>query len=83
MNKQEIKQIARTLRKNQTESENILWNYLRNRKLQGLKFIRQYPIIIFIKGYNSFYIADFYNAANHLILELDGKIHELQKERDT
>ncbi len=32
------------LRKNSTESEKKLWQYLRNRQFEGLKFYRQYGI---------------------------------------
>ena len=39
------------LRKNSTESEKKLWQYLRNRQFEGLKFYRQYSI--------GNYIADF------------------------
>lgn len=36
--------LARTLRKNTTKEERILWQLLRNRQFFGLKFRRQYPI---------------------------------------
>lgn len=79
-----ITQLARDLRKNQTASEKILWQNLRNRKLNGFKFNRQFPIVY---GRNSdgsslFFIADFYCHEKELIIELDGKIHEFQKEYD-
>jgi len=35
---------ARMLRKNQTDAERALWQRLRNRRLQGVKFRRQVPI---------------------------------------
>jgi very-short-patch-repair endonuclease len=41
----EIRKNARELRKILTESEQILWEHLRNRKLNGYKFLRQHPII--------------------------------------
>jgi len=71
-----IKQLAKELRKNQTEAEEMLWQKLRNRKLYGYKFLRQHPIIhsgFINKLY--FFIADFYCAEKELVIELDGKIH--------
>ena len=60
-------EFARELRKRQTEVEGLLWEFLRNKKLNGLKFRRQHPI-------NS-YIADFYCHKAKLIIEVDGGIH--------
>lgn len=40
-----IKKHARELRRNVTDSEEILWEQLRNRRLLGYKFLRQHPII--------------------------------------
>lgn len=77
-----ITQIARELRKNQTPSEKILWNELRNRKLEGFKFLRQHPIIYEYYKKPYFFIADFYCAERVLVVELDGKIHDYQKEKD-
>ena len=39
-----VREIARKLRHRPTESEQILWEVLRNRKLAGVKFLRQHPI---------------------------------------
>jgi len=39
-----IIQVARKLRRNQTKSERLIWQKVRNRKLKGKKFIRQHPI---------------------------------------
>jgi leucyl-tRNA synthetase len=76
-------QIARELRKNQTPSEKVLWALLRNRKLDGHKFLRQHPIIY---DYNStpqkFIVADFFCAEKRLIVELDGGIHKTQRNKD-
>jgi very-short-patch-repair endonuclease len=44
-----------------------MWEILRNRRLQGIKFRRQSPI--------SIYVADFYCHALNLVVELDGEIH--------
>ena len=36
--------IARRLRGNQTDAETVLWNRIRNRQIDGHKFVRQLPI---------------------------------------
>ena len=79
----EIKEIAGKLRRNQTDSEKILWQIIRNRKLSGYKFLRQHPIYYEHKNNEHFFfVADFYCAEIKLIIELDGGIHKQQKERD-
>lgn len=67
-------EVARDFRKEPTVGERILWNALRGKKLDGLKFRRQQPI-----GY---FIVDFYCSPYRLVVEVDGPIHELQKEAD-
>ena len=71
-------ELARSLRKNQTESEKKLWTELRGRKILGLKFYRQHVI----KSNEGIFIADFYCHTKKLIIELDGKIHLKKKEED-
>jgi very-short-patch-repair endonuclease len=61
-------QFARDLRKAQTLPEDILWQYLRGRKLDGLKFRRQHPLVE--------YVADFYCHEKKLVIELDGSVHD-------
>jgi very-short-patch-repair endonuclease len=73
---------ARDLRKKQTEAEEILWQKLRNRKFAGLKFVRQHPIYYFKNDRKKFLIADFYCNNLKLIIEVDGRIHEKQKNYD-
>jgi len=46
LSRSSIIQMARKLRKSPTDAEEQLWAYLRNRKLNGLKFLRQHPIIV-------------------------------------
>ena len=78
-----ITNLARKLRKEQTLSEKILWNELRNRKLYGVKFFRQHPLVYEEdRGIVHFFIPDFYSAEQKLVIELDGKIHEYQKNYD-
>jgi very-short-patch-repair endonuclease len=72
--------LARDLRKNQTASEANMWNKLRNRRLLGFKFNRQYPILF--SGNNdrtNFFITDFYCAEKKLVIEIDGPIHACQQ----
>jgi len=74
---------ARDLRKNQTPAEVKMWEKLRNRKLRGIKFLRQHPILVNqYDGKNSFYIADFYCSEKKLVVEIDGLIHTLQIDYD-
>ncbi len=73
---------ARDLRKKQTEAEEVLWQKLRNRNFSGLKFTRQHPIYYFKNDRKKFLIADFYCNNLKLIIEVDGRIHEKQKNYD-
>ena len=83
MNKEQIIKFARELRKNQTPAEKLLWANLRNRRLAGHKFLRQHPIAYLgYNNYHRYFIVDFYCAEKKLVIELDGKIHDFQKEYD-
>ncbi|MDJ0761468.1 MAG: endonuclease domain-containing protein [Myxococcota bacterium] len=62
---------ARELRKNLTNTEQLLWTRLRKKSLLGFRFRRQHPIGPFI--------ADFYCADAGLVIELDGGIHNEQE----
>ena len=68
------KVFARSLRKEQTPEEEIVWDLLRNRKFMNLKFRRQHDI----EGF----IVDFYCHELRLAIEIDGKIHDKQKDYD-
>ena len=75
-----IKLYARNLR---TEPTPSLWEFIRNRKLNGFRFLRQHPIFYRIDNdWIDYYISDFYWSKLRLIIELDGPIHELNKEKD-
>ena len=65
-----LQAIARRMRRIPTTSEDILWQALRNRRLQGLKFLRQHPI-----GAS---IVDFYCHEKRLAIEIDGPVHKLK-----
>ncbi|NWG34106.1 MAG: endonuclease domain-containing protein [Chloroflexi bacterium] len=67
-------EIAREFRKEPTESERILWQALRGKKLDGIKFRRQQPV--------SYFVVDFYNSDYRLVVEVDGAIHDNQVEAD-
>ena len=77
-----IKTTARSLRRHQTDAEELLWKVIRNRKLANRKFLRQHPIEFEWNGQKRFFIADFFCHEAMLVIELDGKIHDLQKDRD-
>ena len=77
-----VKQAVRSLRKDQTEAEKVLWRALKDRKLLGKKFLRQHPIVFDWRGRERFLIADFYCHEAKLVIEVDGGIHEQQKDYD-
>jgi very-short-patch-repair endonuclease len=72
--KNKMHELAAELRKEHTDSEAILWQALRNRQLEGRKFRRQNPIGAFV--------VDFYCPDEQLVVEVDGQIHESQREAD-
>ncbi len=69
-----LKENAQQLRNNQTLAEKKLWYDVLSKNQTGFRFLRQKPIDSFI--------ADFYCSKLMLIIEVDGKIHEKQKEYD-
>lgn len=70
----EMAQVARQFRKLPTKSEALLWQELRGRQINGVKFRRQQPIGPFV--------VDFFAAAHKLVVEVDGLIHDQQQEAD-
>lgn len=62
-----LKERRKALRLNMTEEEIILWEHIKDSKLDGRKFRRQHSV-----GY---YIADFYCPKEKLAIELDGFQH--------
>lgn len=77
-----IKQATRSLRKNQTYYEELLWEVVRNRQILGKKFLRQFPIKYKWRDKRRFFIADFYCHEGRLIVELDGAVHDKRKNYD-
>lgn len=65
---------ARELRRDATKAEEILWQCLRAKRLNGLKFRRQHPL-------GAHYIADFYCPATGVAVELDGQVHNSRRAR--
>lgn len=66
--------VAREFRTQPTKSEGRLWGALRNRQLYGAKFRRQQAMGPFV--------VDFFCAERRVIVEVDGPIHDTQREHD-
>ncbi len=64
---------AKELRREMTPAEKLLWQEVRANKL-GVRFRRQQVI----QGF----IVDFYCHQVGLVVEVDGDVHDLQKEED-
>ena len=67
-------ELAREFRKNPTESEDAVWQMLRNRQIKNLKWRRQQLLF----GY----IADFYCAELKAVLEIDGSVHDTDEAKE-
>lgn len=61
----------RLLRNNATNAETVLWSHLRSKKLNGLKFRRQFSI--------NNYVVDFYCSRLKLAVEIDGSVHKQKR----
>ncbi len=70
----QVEQAARDLREKLTPAEEFLWQSLRNKQLNGLRFRSQHPVGNFI--------LDFYCASCKLVIEVDGSIHDDQQDYD-
>ena len=66
---------AKVLRKNFTDTERLLWKYLRAKQMEGCKFRRQEPI--------GSYIVDFVCQEKRIIIEVDCGQHSVERERDS
>ena len=66
---------AKELRQSETEAEQIIWSWLRAKKLNGVKFRRQEPVGI--------YVVDFVSFEKKLIIEIDGGQHNLEENKAT
>ena len=65
---------SRHLRGSMTPAERTLWQALLRRQLHGLRFRAQHPVGSFI--------LDFYCPSHKLVIEVDGPIHDRQREQD-
>jgi len=79
----QVREFARENRKNPTKAEKYVWSKVRGRKLFNLKINRQFVIPYKLaSNYTMYFIADFYCHEMQLVIEVDGKIHDYQKEYD-
>jgi len=60
---------AQRMRRDPSLGERTMWERLRNRQLDGLKFRRQTPV--------GSYVADFYCEEHKLVVEIDGGQHRM------
>ena len=68
----ELFRFAKENRKGRTSAENLLWQNLRSRKLDGFKFRRQHPVADFV--------VDFFCHEANLIIEVDGGYHSREEQ---
>ena len=69
-----LKEKARQLRNNSTNTEILLWKFLKGRQMCGYDFHRQKPL--------DEYIVDFFCNELMLAIEIDGISHEGHEEYD-
>ncbi len=69
-----VETAARRLREDLTPAEKVLWQALKKRQLNNLKFRNQHPV--------GHFILDFYCPTHKLVIEVDGSIHDRQVEYD-
>jgi very-short-patch-repair endonuclease len=72
-NNAKLKPLRQTLRRQQTDAERKLWGVIRDRRLNGHKFYRQYSV--------GNYILDFYCPEKKLAIELDGGQHDEEEQK--
>ena len=65
---------ARSLRRDMSDAESLLWHRLRYKQLNGHRFRRQHPVGKFI--------VDFACIESKLVIELDGGQHQEQTDYD-
>ncbi|MBS4033618.1 MAG: methionine synthase [Ignavibacterium sp.] len=70
-----LKDYANKHRDNPTKAELIIWEFLKSKQLENFKFRRQHII--------GQYIADFVCLDRMLVIELDGKIHQLPDNQES
>ena len=70
-----LKSYAKKLRDNPTKAEMVIWEFLKSKQLENFKFRRQHII--------GQYIADFVCLDRMLVIEIDGKIHQLPENKES
>ena len=70
-----LKEFAFQNRSNPTQTEDVLWELVKSKKLEGFKFRRQHII--------GNYIADLVCLNRRLIIEIDGLIHQLTENKES
>jgi 5-methyltetrahydrofolate--homocysteine methyltransferase len=68
-----LKEFSEKHRKYPTPAEDVFWNVVQSKKLEGFKFRRQHII--------GNYITDFVCLKKNLIVEIDGLIHQLPENK--
>jgi len=63
---------ARELRRNTTVAEGRLWEQLRAKRFNGVKFVRQHPV--------GPYFADFASRSHKFVVEVDSATHSSDAE---
>ena len=66
---------ARSMRASPTSTEQLLWQRIRGRRLGGVVFRRQVPLL-------GRFIADFLAPAQRLVIEVDGAYHGARERGD-
>ncbi len=69
-----VQEAARALRQTETLAEDVLWEALRGRRLNGLRFRRQHAVGRFV--------LDFFCSRHKLAIEVDGGVHDGRAEQD-
>ena len=70
-NRSEMKPYRRKLRATMTPAEVVLWMMIKNKQLNGERFLRQYSI--------GHFVVDFYCPKYKLAIELDGEVHNSEE----
>ncbi len=70
-----LKEFALQHRSNPTQAENVLWEIVKSKKLEGYKFRRQHII--------GNYIADLICLDKRLVIEIDGLVHQLPDNKES
>ena len=74
VNGSSLRPYAQQMRHEATEAEARLWQCLRNRNVAGAKFRRQHALGRFV--------VDFACLESHLVIGVDGDIHDFRREYD-